>query len=237
MQERKRSSPTKKNKRASKAEKGLERKKSKHERIDEAAEQETTPQKANGRVEDDDKDENEEDEEEHDVDQELLKQHLAYRKRITAEYRPLHPHLFHLEQWRFAPSFVKALHATVEGNVEVLTEILTMVGDGVYAFELLDPKFCLEILEEIENFEVWSRDKNLSVPRPNSMNRYGVILDDFGFEPVLQEFVEYAVEPLSRLLYPHIHVPLDPPQKSNHCDNKSEEKIEKGKGKGKEQGK
>lgn len=52
---------------------------------------------------------------------------------------------------------------------------------------MLAVKCCHEVLEEVDHFERWCKDNKLRINRPNTMNRYGAILDDFGFESVLNE--------------------------------------------------
>jgi hypothetical protein len=34
--------------------------------------------------------------------------------------------------------------------------------------------------------------------RPNTMNKYGVVLDDFGFQTMLNKFIEDFISPLSK---------------------------------------
>jgi hypothetical protein len=41
------------------------------------------------------------------------------------------------------------------------------------------------------------------------MNKYGVILDHFGFEKCLTDVVKNIVQPLTRLIYKHVTLPLD----------------------------
>jgi len=41
------------------------------------------------------------------------------------------------------------------------------------------------------------------------MNKYGVILDHFGFEKGLDDIMKNIVEPLTKLVYKHIILPLD----------------------------
>ncbi len=57
---------------------------------------------------------------------------------------------------------------------------------GVYTFDMLTVQCCRELLEEIHHFEQWCKENGLRINRPNTMNRYGAILDDFGFDPVLK---------------------------------------------------
>ena len=41
------------------------------------------------------------------------------------------------------------------------------------------------------------------------MNKYGVILDHFGFEKCLTDLIESIVQPLTQLIYKHMPLPLD----------------------------
>jgi len=41
------------------------------------------------------------------------------------------------------------------------------------------------------------------------MNKYGVILDHFGFDECLTEIVNRIVQPLTQLVFKHITLPLD----------------------------
>jgi len=52
---------------------------------------------------------------------------------------------------------------------------------------MLTEKTCQQLVEEVHHFEEWCKEHQLRINRPNSMNKYGAILDDFGFEPVLNE--------------------------------------------------
>lgn len=41
-------------------------------------------------------------------------------------------------------------------------------------------------------------DSRSTIMRPNTMNRFGVVLDDFGFESMLQKLVDDFISPLSQ---------------------------------------
>jgi hypothetical protein len=68
---------------------------------------------------------------------------------------------------------------------------------------------CRELVEEVHHFEKWCKDHQLRVNRPNSMNKYGAILDDFGLQPVLDEFMKAYIQPFSTFLYPVLGQDLD----------------------------
>lgn len=61
---------------------------------------------------------------------------------------------------------------------------------------------CIELsLKEIEHFEKWCDVHGHSVHRPNSMNRYGAILDDMGMSDAIQKFIDTYVNSIFHYLY------------------------------------
>lgn len=50
----------------------------------------------------------------------------------------------------------------------------------------------------MENFERWVHETKFRIMRPNTMNKYGAVLDDFGMETMLDEFMEGFIRPMSR---------------------------------------
>jgi len=86
---------------------------------------------------------------------------------------------------------------------------LQIESSGVYTFSFLPQSFCQLLIDEIAYFEQWCVDNRLKLYRPNSMNKYGVILDHFGFDECLTEIVNRIVQPLTQLVFKHITLPLD----------------------------
>ena len=66
--------------------------------------------------------------------------------------------------------------------------------------EMLPAEFCRHLLEEISHYESWCHDNQLAIHRPNSMNKYGAILDEFGFRNVFDELTSY-LRPIFIILY------------------------------------
>ena len=91
------------------------------------------------------------------------------------------------------------LSAVRNGSREALLQILRKETPGteVYSFPFLTPAFCAQLLQEVEHLEGYSP------PAPNSMNRYGVVLDQFGFQAMTAELIRTYVRPLTSLLFPH----------------------------------
>merc|ERR1712032_19874 len=117
------------------------------------------------------------------------------------KYTPLrkYPILFDpLEALRpewFAPAFLAASEQQMpEAWRDLLVEHLP--GE-VYSIPLFSEKFCDMLLEEIFGFYA----SGLPARRPNSMNNYGIILDDIGLEPFVNK-LQAKLQPLGRLLYP-----------------------------------
>jgi len=110
-----------------------------------------------------------------------------------------HPKLFDKkigwqEEW-FAPSIRPLLG---NGNVDLVSSALEEVTPGVYSFDMLTAEFCGTFLEEIDNFYA----SGIPAARPNSMNNYGVILNDIGFEPMIEQLQKCMLQPIAATLFP-----------------------------------
>jgi len=113
-------------------------------------------------------------------------------------YLPLHHELFRsrFDHAWLAPSLAAAL---ADGSEAALRAILTEeVAGRVFSFEMLQPAFCAQLLAECERYEASGQP----VQRPNSMNNYGLILNQIGMRPLLDDLQARVVLPLTRLLFP-----------------------------------
>ncbi|CAE7564771.1 ICU11 [Symbiodinium sp. CCMP2592] len=113
-------------------------------------------------------------------------------------YVPLHRELFenpreNLKRW-LAPAFVAAVSAG--GG---LKEALREDAPGIYSFELFNSEFCEKLLEEVTHAQQTARE---ALDRPNGMNRYGVVLNQLGLEPLITELQQEYLMPLMMALYP-----------------------------------
>eukprot|EP01018_Ginkgo_biloba_P029452 Gb_08149 [translate_table: standard] len=128
--------------------------------------------------------------------------HKEYRDRIGNNYKPLHKELYTLNTERFfVRSFIDAVHENTE---ESFRRIMSEPSSGVYTFSMLQPGFCDLMLEEVENFEKWVNAKNFKIMRPNTMNKYGAVLDDFGLETMLDRLMIEFIGPLASVLFPNL---------------------------------
>lgn len=125
--------------------------------------------------------------------------HKLYREGVRARYPRLHPRLFEVSALE---GFVHAaLRVAIEsGDDDQLQRLLTQESRGIFSLELLTAEYCALLLEECEHFEAWCIASDVEVKRPNTMNNYGAILDDFGMEEVMQALMVRYVQPLARVL-------------------------------------
>eukprot|EP00520_Triparma_pacifica_P012449 CAMPEP_0118633094 /NCGR_PEP_ID=MMETSP0785-20121206/804_1 /TAXON_ID=91992 /ORGANISM="Bolidomonas pacifica, Strain CCMP 1866" /LENGTH=391 /DNA_ID=CAMNT_0006523927 /DNA_START=127 /DNA_END=1299 /DNA_ORIENTATION=- len=68
---------------------------------------------------------------------------------------------------------------------------------GVFTFPLFPPNLCDLFLESLDAFE----STDLPRRRPNTMNNFGLILNEIGMEGLAQKILEDVVSPLSRILF------------------------------------
>eukprot|EP00258_Populus_trichocarpa_P021638 XP_024437657.1 uncharacterized PKHD-type hydroxylase At1g22950 isoform X4 [Populus trichocarpa] len=54
---------------------------------------------------------------------------------------------------------------------------------------------------KVENFEAWVNDTKFRVMRPNTMNKYGAVLDDFGLETMLDKLMDGFIRPISKVFF------------------------------------
>jgi hypothetical protein len=54
------------------------------------------------------------------------------------------------------------------------------------------------VIFQVENFEAWVNDTKFRVMRPNTMNKYGAVLDDFGLETMLDKLMDGFIRPISK---------------------------------------
>eukprot|EP01130_Rhizamoeba_saxonica_P017481 TRINITY_DN8485_c0_g1_i1.p1 TRINITY_DN8485_c0_g1~~TRINITY_DN8485_c0_g1_i1.p1 ORF type:complete len:258 (+),score=63.10 TRINITY_DN8485_c0_g1_i1:66-776(+) len=130
-----------------------------------------------------------------------MRLYQEYKDIVKADYQHLHPSLLDLSTWLINGNLIKAID---EDDEDAVREVLTEVHPGIFEFPMLKEETCNLILEEVENFEAWNIAKGLKIHRPNSMNNYGAILDDFGFEDVLNELMNTIIDPLRKILYSHM---------------------------------
>ncbi|EOA30759.1 hypothetical protein CARUB_v10013901mg [Capsella rubella] len=125
--------------------------------------------------------------------------HKDYRQKIISNYQPLHRELYTLVPTVcFVPTFLKAINENTEDSFR---NIISEPSPGVFVFDMLQPSFCEMMLSEIDNFERWVGETKFRIMRPNTMNKYGAVLDDFGLDTMLDKLMEGFIRPISKVFF------------------------------------
>lgn len=130
------------------------------------------------------------------------KKHKEYRQKIISNYQPLYRDLYQLDATTFfVPSFIEAFMVSDSNRDQSIKSIMSEPAPGVYTFNMLQPRFCEKLLAEVENFEKWVTETEFGVMRPNTMNKYGAVLDDFGMESMLHRLMEDFIRHISKVFF------------------------------------
>jgi len=79
-------------------------------------------------------------------------------------------------------------------------------GKEVYSFPLFNMNFCKEFCKELNHFQ----DSSMPREKPNSMNNYGILLNELGFDDYFMvQLRKIYLEPLSCLLFPELSSNFD----------------------------
>eukprot|EP01124_Arcella_intermedia_P017909 TRINITY_DN24892_c0_g1_i1.p1 TRINITY_DN24892_c0_g1~~TRINITY_DN24892_c0_g1_i1.p1 ORF type:complete len:444 (+),score=112.93 TRINITY_DN24892_c0_g1_i1:20-1351(+) len=126
---------------------------------------------------------------------------FEYRLKIKEKYKPLHPEVYSFDERALDESFLLCLK-TMD-----FSSIMKEEHPGIYKFPILKPEFCDKLLEELEYFENYAlNEMKILVRRPNSMNNYGLVLDDIGFVDHIDQFMKKYINPLRKLFFPQVEI-------------------------------
>lgn len=101
--------------------------------------------------------------------------------------------------------FLSIFHAIQEGyslNKLIEENLLNEIAEGIYSFPCFTTDFCHEFLTECENYIQYAVKNNISIHRPNSMNRYGLVLNLIGMENLITDLQQTYLLPISRFFFP-----------------------------------
>ncbi|KAI3976197.1 hypothetical protein MKX01_019143 [Papaver californicum] len=138
-----------------------------------------------------------------------VQRHREYRQKIISNYQLVSLLCSHcIEnctlctlQHFFDQSFVEAINENTE---ESLKRIISEPSPGVYTFKMLSQGFCDLLLSELDNFEKWVSETKFRIMRPNTMNKFGAVLDDFGLETMLDKLMDDFVRLISKVFFPEV---------------------------------
>ena len=124
----------------------------------------------------------------------------ARREMIQQLYVPLHKELYS-ENPDFSQvicsEFLSFINKGRPSKEDVLKFVKTESENGVFSFDFFRPEFCKRFVEELERFD----KSGLPSTRPNSMNNYGIIVDDVGMTPFIAAIRRKFIIPLSSVMF------------------------------------
>jgi len=85
-----------------------------------------------------------------------------------------------------------------EGDADAIRAMVKEECTGAYSFPFVTKEFSDMVIEEAEHYQ----QSGLPVRRPNSMNAYGLILNEIGLEGLMDALQQQAFLPVSRALFP-----------------------------------
>jgi len=121
---------------------------------------------------------------------------MAQASRTTTHYLPIHPDVYHYNEDFLEPKLVEALRV---GTKEAILSVMDCPVFGVFRFPCLQRDFCERFIEELDALE----RSGVEMARPNSMNRYGAILDKCGFQALMADICSRMIAPIADLLFLH----------------------------------
>jgi len=89
------------------------------------------------------------------------------------------------------------LTAVAKNQPAVYRTFFKWETDEVYSFPMFTDKFCDMLTEELEGF----CQSGLPIQRPNSMNNYGVVVNEIGMEGMMDLLQQRFLQPMSAYLY------------------------------------
>ena len=121
------------------------------------------------------------------------------RFKVISKYREVcrHPWLFDAEAFtkeRMRPEYWHAL----ENNA--WSSMVTTEAPEVYSVPLFTSELCRALVEELDHFHA----TGLPARRPNSMNNYGIVVNEIGMEPALDALCHSWLQPLAHHLFPGV---------------------------------
>ncbi|XP_019435066.1 PREDICTED: uncharacterized PKHD-type hydroxylase At1g22950-like [Lupinus angustifolius] len=131
-----------------------------------------------------------------------IQKHKEYRQKIISNFTPLHKEIYsmHAENY-FVPSFLQAIKENREASFR---SIMVEPVKGIFTFQMLQPIFCEKLISEVDHFERWVNQTKFRIMRPNTMNQYGAVLDDFGMETMLDRLMNDFILPISRVFFAEV---------------------------------
>ncbi|ESN94615.1 hypothetical protein HELRODRAFT_164480 [Helobdella robusta] len=131
------------------------------------------------------------------------------KQMILDKYVPKLIHVYTFKESYLDKKFLKLVSLCKDptaSNEDVFKSVEVIRGTkDMYRIPVFTQEFCTDLLNELENFKLSDMPKG----RPNSMNHYGILLDEVGFyENLINPLRESYLDPVSsRLFFDYLKIP------------------------------
>lgn len=134
--------------------------------------------------------------------EERIRKRMEYLMRLRSEYTPKHPMLYSLcdHDAIFEPSFLAAVRIGTREAFESMKDFRCL-RTGLYQYRIFSQDVCGRLMEEVDNFNEFSASTGLPVTRPNSMNRFGLIMNDIGFLNAMNMLMHKFIQPFASAFF------------------------------------
>ena len=72
------------------------------------------------------------------------------------------------------------------------------LSPGIFAFDLFTPEFCGMLLAQVDTFEASALPRR----RPNTMNNFGLVVNEIGWHALMTDLLQRLLAPLSHHMFP-----------------------------------
>ncbi|GFS98513.1 2-oxoglutarate and iron-dependent oxygenase domain-containing protein 2 [Nephila pilipes] len=131
-----------------------------------------------------------------------LETHALERKKILQQlYKPIETNVLNLQENFLDPSFINIVNAAKSLDFEEIVQLLDVISEEkqLYGFSVFSQAFCKQLIKELDHYQ----ESSLPKGRPNSMNKYGVLLDELGFHDHFSQVLRTKyLDPLAKILFP-----------------------------------
>ncbi|CAL9214821.1 unnamed protein product, partial [Arabidopsis halleri] len=111
---------------------------------------------------------------------------------LKTMFEPLYRELYTFDPtFFFTPSFLKAINGD---TVESFGSVVSVSSPGIFVSEMLQPKFYEMMLSKVDKFGEWVNVAKIQITKPNTMRKYGTLLDNFGLDSMLENIMEVFPE-------------------------------------------
>lgn len=125
---------------------------------------------------------------------------------LNNQEKSLHKELFEPQRWRqwIDPQLLEILarwHQAEDPQVNMVDlesfTALKALAPGIFTFPCFTSEFCQMILEEVRHYQ----KSDLPERPPNSMNNYGLVLNEIGMMPLFTQMLSQVMSPLAARLF------------------------------------